>query len=311
MPNQSVRVWIDRCDATMIAGWADNAGPLPSLDIHVNGRWGCSLRPDAYREDLERAGLGDGRRAFTFSLEGRLSNGENVIAVLHSGEVLVQRTLRQVGLTHPDAGRLSQERWRGDEGAEGLTWGRLMTGDSLWDIYERAHDFTSADRIVEFGPGYGRLLKTALDRKIPFRSFMGVELSLTRVHRLSDEFGGDPRISFSPGDMNTWRIEGHIDVILCSSTFEHLFPDCRQALKNFRSQLAQNATVLIDFIKSDSPHREFHGVTYIRYYSRDELSLLFAECGYSVTAIEECRLGEGVDGPIERFVVIAKPAPPR
>jgi hypothetical protein len=77
------------------------------------------------------------------------------------------------------------------------------------------------------------------------------------------------------------------------------------------SQLAQNATVLIDFIKSDSPHREFHGVTYIRYYSRDELSLLFAECGYSVTAIEECRLGEGVDGPIERFVVIAKPAPPR
>jgi hypothetical protein len=311
-PNSSIRIWLDRCDEAMIAGWVDNAAALPSIDIHINGEWVCSLRANIYREDLEQAGLGDGRRAFAFPLTGRLRDGDNVIAIFHSGAALTRRVLRYGNPISPDDSlellSVSQERWREDEQAEGLTWGRLMTGDSLWDIYQRAHEFRKSDRIVEFGPGYGRLIKTALQRNVMFDSFIGVDLSPARVLQLTREFADDSRLAFAEGDVNTWRANGLIDAVLCSSTFEHLYPDCRQALLNLRAQLAEGAWLFIDFIESDRAGSAFDidGRTYIRSYTREELSSLFSACGYIVKGIEECRLGIGVNGPVDRFVVIAQ-----
>jgi SAM-dependent methyltransferase len=211
--NSTPRGCIDRCDTSMIAGWFDTGGQLPSLDIHVNGRWVCTLCPDAYREDLDRAGLGDGRRGFGFSLDGRLGDGENIITVLYSGTPLFQPAIRQIGLEEPNAAHLSDERWRGDEPPEGLTWGRIMSGDTLWDIYLEAHEFLGSDRIVEFGPGYGRLLKTALARNIPFRSFIGIDLSQARASRLAGEFRSDARIQFFQGKVNVCNLNQEIDII--------------------------------------------------------------------------------------------------
>jgi SAM-dependent methyltransferase len=308
-----IRYGIYRCDQIEIAGWVDDGAALSSVDIHINDEWVCSLRPDLHREDLEQAGLGDGQRAFAFPLTGRLRAGENVIAILQSGGVLARRVIQYGDPTShaatPAAARLSQERWRGDEPPAGLTWGRIMTGDSLWDIYQRARRFQGADRIVEFGPGYGRLIRTAIERKIPFASFVGVDLSQTRVAQLKAEFGSDPRCTFVRGDVNTWTADGQIDAVLCSSTFEHLYPDCRQALLNLRKQLAKGALVFIDFIKSDRNDRGFDpdGRTYVCFYPVDKLSLLFSDCGYVVQKVEECRLGIGANGPIDRLVVIAEP----
>ena len=306
-------IWIDRCDQAEIGGWVDGDGAsLSTVDIHVNDEWVCSLRPDLYRADLEQAGLGDGRRAFVFQLTGRLRAGDNVIAVLNSGSVLASRVIQYGDPTSygasATAARVSQERWRGDEPPADLTWGRVMTGDSLWDIYQRGRRFRVSDRVVEFGPGYGRLIKTAIERKMPFGSFIGIDLSQTRVMKLTEEFGTDRRFIFVLGDVNTWTANGQIDVVLCSSTFEHLYPDCRQALSNLRPQLAEGATLFIDFIKSDRAGGKFDidGRTYIRYYTREELSSVFAACAYILKGIEECRLGIGANGPIDRFVVIAQ-----
>jgi SAM-dependent methyltransferase len=313
-PDPPIRFWVDRCDEAMIAGWVDNRGPLSSVDIIINGEWVCSLRPNVYREDLQHAGLGDGCRAFTFPLAGRLRDGDNVVAILHSGAALTRRVLRYGTGPSSDASEevlsVSQERWRGDEQPEGLTWGRLMTGDSLWDIYQGARRFRESDRIVEFGPGYGRLIKTLLQRNVPFGWFVGIDLSPARVLQLTREFGSDPRFKFALGDVNTWRANGLIDVVLCSSTFEHLYPDCRQALMNMRPQLAEGASLFIDFIRSERVHSNFDidARTYIRWYSREELSSLFSTCDYTLKGIEECRLGMGVNGPVDRFVVIAEPA---
>jgi SAM-dependent methyltransferase len=308
-----IRFWIDRCDQAELAGWVDNGAPLSSVDIHINDEWVCSLRPDLYRTDLEQAGLGDGRRAFAFPLAGRLQAGANVIAISHSGSVFARRVIQYGDPTSydssPVAARLSQERWHGDESRADLTWGRLMTGDSLWDIYQRIRQFRASDRIVEFGPGYGRLIKTAIEREIPFESFIGVDLSQARVAQLATEFGSDRRFTFVEGDVNTWTSSHQIDVVLCSSTFEHLYPDCRQALLNLRSQLAGSASVFIDFPRYDHAGRWFERDerTYIRAYPLDELSLLFFACGYFVKRIENCRLGIGMNGPVDRFVVVAGP----
>jgi SAM-dependent methyltransferase len=203
---------------------------------------------------------------------------------------------------------VSQERWRGDEPAIGLTWGNMMDGSSLWKIYARMRAFKSSDRILEIGPGYGRLLKTALERQIPFDLYRGVELSQARVVRLREEFP-DQRIQFEAGDVNNWSSPSLFDVVICSSTFEHLYPDCRGALKNLRTQLAPGAHVFIDLPAAMDSRSGFEpNGTFVRWYPNDELSAIFTECGYQVVDIERCTLGESVLGTmIDRSVVIARP----
>jgi SAM-dependent methyltransferase len=306
------RIWLDRCDETMIVGWIDHGGPVASIEVRLNDKWLCSVLPNIYRKDLELAGLGDGRRGFEFPMRGRLREGHNIVAIVHLSEIVERRVLYHGSVTgtgfSPTVASLAKERWCADEDPAGLTWGRLMTGDSLWDVYQREHHFRHTDRIVEFGPGYGRLIKTALERKLPFGLYTGVELSRARVVKLTREFGLDPRCTFEQGDINNWFTENRIDVVLCSSTFEHLYPDCREALANLRRQLAGDALVFVDFIDAEAPHCGFDidGRTYLRYYSRDELHSLFAETGYAVKAIEKCRLGVGVNGPVDRLLVIAE-----
>jgi hypothetical protein len=136
LADSSIRFWVDRCDQVEFAGWVDNGAALSSIDIPINDEWVCSLRPDSYPKDLEEAGLGDGRRAFAFPLAGRLQAGKNSIVMLNSGSVLARRVVQCGDPANcnalPAASRLSQERWRSDEPPAGLTWGRVMTGDSLF-----------------------------------------------------------------------------------------------------------------------------------------------------------------------------------
>jgi SAM-dependent methyltransferase len=203
----------------------------------------------------------------------------------------------------------------------------MMDGESLWSIYQREHEFKATDRILEIGPGYGRLLKTALKRGVPFERFVGLELSAARVEKLNDEFGSS-KILFVAGDADQWRGSDPFDVVLCSSTFEHLHPDCRKALRNIRSQLVPGASVFIDFIGSiprrilgidPTPIARFLnqvlGIrlkyfekdgTYIRIYFENELRAIFKDAGFVVQKIESTVVGEGETGPIKRLVVIAK-----
>jgi SAM-dependent methyltransferase len=300
---------VDRCSFAEICGWIDANGPVEAIEITINGDWACALSPNAYREDLERAGLGDGRRAFEFPLAGRLRPGKNRIVIKRGPEVLYDNAdVLLLSGDQPEAHAISQARWRGDEAADSLTWGRPMTGDSLWDLYQRMRIFAKTDRILEIGPGYGRLLKTAIERQVQFSSYIGLELSEARVARLRGDFAV-PGVNFVQGDVDNWIGDRPYDVVICSSTFEHLHPDCRTALKNLRAQLAPSGQVLIDFICEERTYASFEeNGTYIRRYSRDELSEIYRECGYRVQVIETCTLGDDAHGkPVNRFVVAAAP----
>lgn len=306
-----LRFYIDRCDPSAIEGWIDQDGAVAAIEITINGRWACTLAPVAYRADLAAEGVSDGRRAFSFPLGGRLSLGQNLIAVRCNGRVLYENRVVFIDAAQAESAEahaLAQTRWRGEETPAGLTWGRLMTGDSLWDLYQRHRRFGSADHLLEIGPGYGRLLKTAVERAIPFASYTGLELSPARVSRLRREFAL-PNVAFVEGDIDAWSGPRNYDVVICSSTFEHLHPDCSAALRNIHRQLAPGGQVFIDFIAADTPSRAFEpGGTYIRAYDRDEIVALFAQCGYAVRAVETCLLGIGALGPIERLVVVASAA---
>jgi SAM-dependent methyltransferase len=237
-----------------------------------------------------------------------MSSGNNHIELRDHDDVLFEGDLSYYLPDDPDAHELSRRRWRGDEPDHALTFGAILSGDTLWDAYQTAHRFTSDDTILEIGPGYGRLLKTALDRRVPFRSYMGIDLSEARISRLAAKFT-EPRCGFAQGDAESWRGSERFSVVICSSTFEHFHPDCRAVLHNIRQQLREGATVLLDFPGKDHPFSGVDGSgAYVRCYPKAELRDVFAECGYSVSEITECSIGNDHLGrPVDRFVVIATP----
>lgn len=291
---------LDEVSHAAVRGWFDRAGPCDRVEVYLDGRKLATLSPTAYREDLERAGHGDGCRSFALSLEGYLRTPEATVRIDVDGKRFAETQIEK-----PDL-RLSQKRWRDDEPDVGLTWGVSMTGDSLVDLYCRHRSFAGGDRILEIGPGYGRILKAMRARALSYGSYVGVDLSAARVARLNAGLGDD-RTRFVQGDVNEWRDADGFDVVVCSSTFEHLFPNCSAALHNLRSQLRPGATLFIDFIDSETDHETFEGSgTFIRWYSEPTLRALFEAAGLDVTSVERLEFGPGSDGrPIWRLVFVA------
>jgi hypothetical protein len=85
---------IDECSPDRIAGWIDDNGPVDAIDIAVNGRRIATLSPTDYREDLEDAGIGDGRRSFVFVISGHLVEPVNLVSISRGEQVLHSATMR-------------------------------------------------------------------------------------------------------------------------------------------------------------------------------------------------------------------------
>lgn len=311
------KIAVDYCGVERISGWVDRNGPVSSIEIFLDNAWLGSVAPIQFRRDLKKLGFGDGKRGFSFPLQGYLPDGGvSVISLKIDSETVYRRAIGEVDPTERPTGsqvlfEMSQERWRGEEQDAHLTWGRVMDGAALWDIYSAVRNFTSGDRILEIGPGYGRLLRTALDRGVKFAKYTGLELSKARTSRLKAEFESE-KIDFYFGDANTWRGNESFDVVLCSSTFEHLYPDCSQTLRNLSQQITAEATLLIDFIEVDTPHAAFdRSGAYVRRYDEAELRQLFREAGISVSSIQRCVIGEAEHGVVARSLVVARNASAR
>ena len=98
----ALRGYVDRIRASSIAGWAqsNDAPEAPvCLDIFIHGKLIGRVLANAYRKDLERAGLGSGRHAFTFTPPGGLD--------LTPEAVEVRRSADQTSLARSNAGRTS------------------------------------------------------------------------------------------------------------------------------------------------------------------------------------------------------------
>src|SRR5436853_7504256 len=94
---------------------------------------------------------------------------------------------------------LSQVRWRSDEPDAGLTWGVRMVGDEFVRFLVSHVTLDDTSTIVEIGPGYGRILETLLEQGLPFRRYIGLEISPARVAHLRERFRG-PRVEFPQVD---------------------------------------------------------------------------------------------------------------
>lgn len=225
-------------------------------------------------------------------------------------EALNQRVHDLEGTRHSLL-EVSQQRWKGSEPDAGLTWGEIFSGDSFIDAVQAFYRFDPTHHICEVGPGYGRLLLTILERQLPFRLYTAVELSAERVRMLREKFG-DPRVDFVQGDVNQIQFEEPADLVICSSTFEHLFPDFTTALGNISNQLKPRGCLAIDFVQADPRmehrHQSFEpeGHAFVRIYSKEEIQSLFTACGLTGLQIRSIVLGKASPGDINRIFVFVR-----
>ena len=318
---------VDVFKETEISGWAaDLANQISQVfvEILVNSIPIASIRGCLFRPDLLAAGIGDGRKGFHFDPSPYLNPGRNTVEVRYAGTATglpggkgrlsgdhhgIPNGLDQPELQSLVA--LSQERWKGDEADPLLTWGEIFSGDSFVDALLKHYQFSLDHSICEIGPGYGRLLKTILERRLPFRRYIGVELSPERVRRLNGRFGSE-RITFVTADVATVRLSPVCDLIFSSSTFEHLFPDCTSALQNLvEHNLDDRGKLAIDFIQVDEAmHHEDQGFephsgAFVRTYSCAELERFYRDRGLSSIKYDSIVLGQACFGPVRRIFSFA------
>jgi SAM-dependent methyltransferase len=145
-------------------------------------------------------------------------------------------------------------------------------------------EFGEDKRILEVGPGYGRLLQACLDEGIPFARYCGIDLSKDNCEYLRERFPLE-NVSFVHGDVETASFDTSWDVLLSSLTFKHLFPSFEAALRNLRPHLAPGAGLCIDFLEGQ--RQGFRGRTYIRRYTKPEIQEIVERVGLEHVAFDE------------------------
>lgn len=228
-----------------------------------------------------------GVRAVRRRLAARLGLTE-LHARVHRLERRIESLETQLHETREEAWERSRARWRAAKPTAHLTWDVELTGDAFIDRAEEHGAFGEGRHIVEVGPGYGRLLRTTLERGLPFARYTGVDLSAENVAHLTEQFP-DERVSFVVADIEEVSFEAPVDAAISSLTFKHLFPSFERALANIASQMAVAGVVLFDLIEGSRRFFEEDGVTYIRAYERPEVEAMLGACGLELVAFEEVR----------------------
>ena len=195
----------------------------------------------------------------------------------------------------------SRERWRHAEPNPGLTWARELTGDAFVTLLAEHDAFSPEAKILEIGPGYGRLLTACVARTVPFREYLGVDISATNVTHLQERFS-DSRCRFLLADVEEMALEQKYDVLMSSLTFKHLYPSFERALRNCVAQLETDALVFFDVIEGNRRLFETDAVTYVRCYTRPEIQVILDRVG-----LEFVRFTDVIhDEDHRRLVTVAK-----
>jgi hypothetical protein len=181
---------VDTLIETGISGWAADPFDLEravSVEIWINSDRAAALTAATFREDLRRAGIGDGGKGFQFDPSPYLRPGRNDVEVRYAGADAVI-----------DKGRGRLIRPYND--------GSTFPRGPLLAALQAYFDFSSEQDICEIAPGSGEFLKTILEARLPFRKYTGVELSPERIADLRARFHG-PRVEFSQTVSGNWKTD--------------------------------------------------------------------------------------------------------
>jgi SAM-dependent methyltransferase len=180
----------------------------------------------------------------------------------------------------------SRRRWRDAEPESALTWGRGLSGDPFISKLSQHVDFTPETRVLEIGPGYGRLLRALLGAGLPFQRYTGLDISSQNVEYLKREFP-DARINLLVGDVETFSLETKVDVVYSSLTFKHFYPSMASAVRNLSGQMEGSGTLAFDLIEGSTAYFEDDNVTYIKQYTRPEVEEILTGAALELVTFDE------------------------
>lgn len=196
---------------------------------------------------------------------------------------------------------ISRSRWRKALPNEGLTWGKKLSGNVFVEKVISFAPFESTKTILEIGPGYGRLLKSVLEMNVPFENYCGLDISEENVQYLSRTYGSE-NVRFIHADAEKCDLELTYDVFLSSLTMKHLFPTFERALTNLVRFANPGSMFFFDLIEGDRKLFEEDRVTYIKWYSKDQVHKILNSILLELVSFDE--VYHDPDHP--RLLVIAR-----
>jgi len=182
-------------------------------------------------------------------------------------------------LDEGDVGELTKGAWRRAKPSPGLTWNAEMTGGEFVDHLVALRG-SALGRVLEIGPGYGRVLRTLLDRRLGIDSYTGVDISEQNVEFLRGEFT-DPRVSFVHSDVFEFVPDEPFDTIVSSAVFMHIYPNVGTILRKCRELLRADGSVCFDVPLGGA--RYVHPVRqlFVQEYQRPEVEQHVRDAGYT------------------------------
>ena len=205
----------------------------------------------------------------------------------------------------------SRTRWRDAQPDSGLTWAKILTGDRFFDAIARHYAFTGDERVVEVGPGYGRLPATMLERDIPFAAYTGVEFSSSNVEHLEQLFD-DPRFHFIHTDVEDLAVDRRFDVMVSSLVLKHIAPSFEKALDAISRHTDPGGWFFFDLLESKVLYRFLNREryfqeagevpTFIRRYRKDEVLEILDRVGLEHVAFDTVEH----DSSHKRLLVVAR-----
>ena len=193
--------------------------------------------------------------------------------------VLSMSTFVTERLTDQDAiGPLTKQAWARSHPTPALTWNTEMTGDAFLSRV-RHHAGDDLGRLLEIGPGYGRLMEAIARLGMKFSDYLGVDLSPASVAFLRERFGSD-RVKYECADLFTFDAPKPRDTIVSSAVFLHLYPSIEPAMRRCRAMLRDGGRLFFDVLKGGT--RYIHPVSriFVRGYTPTELGEISQACGF-------------------------------
>lgn len=211
-----------------------------------------------------------------------------------------RRRLRRVEQV-ADPRERAKRRWRSAPPGPGLTWGVELTGEAAVDAAQAHGAFGPGRTVLEVGPGYGRVLRSCLDRRLDFARYIGLDVSEKNVAHLRETFD-DPRVAVLCGDAESAELPEPADTVLSFLTFKHMYPSFEPALRNLQPQLRPGALVIFDLIEGYRRYFNSGGRTYVREYRRPEVEEILLSASLEPAAFDTIEHEPGR----ERLLVVAR-----
>jgi SAM-dependent methyltransferase len=203
-----------------------------------------------------------------------------------------------------DPGSRATSRWRASQPDERLTWGKPVSGTAFVRAADGYAAFGPDRAVLEIGPGYGRLVEAALEEGLPFRRWLGVDLSEETVSRFNDRFDDHP-VSAVVADVASLSLDDRFDTMLSSLTFKHIYPTFERALDVITGHLQPGGLAIFDLMEGERRFFERHDQrTYIRQYTRAEATELVGNAGLALVALDTVEHDD--DPRHHRLLVVAR-----